>query len=253
MGRTFLKTTAVVAVLGLGLGLAACGDDDDDSGSASADPAAYCDGLVEFNGKVFEIDLDDDASEAEVKEVGAQLAPLLDDMEANAPDAVRDDVEDLNDTAIQPLLDGDGEAFNSDETFEAYGNLVDASSEPCDFQQVGVKALEYQFQGAPTTLKAGTYSLQMSNIGKEDHEMIVVRKADGVTQSIEEIANLPEEQSDSMVEFAGAVMAGPGQSSSTLSTLEPGEYGIVCFLPVGGGEDGAPHFTQGMFAEFTVE
>jgi hypothetical protein len=48
--------------------------------------------------------------------------------------------------------------------------------------------------------------------------------------------------------------------------LEPGRYAMVCFIPVGftpevaaeaaasGTEpEGAPHFTEGMIAEFTVE
>ena len=33
----------------------------------------------------------------------------------------------------------------------------------------------------------------------------------------------------------------------------PGEYAMVCFIPVGGAEDGPPHFTQGMVQEFIVE
>ena len=34
--------------------------------------------------------------------------------------------------------------------------------------------------------------------------------------------------------------------------LEPGRYAAVCFIPIGGGEDGAPHFTGGMVAELEV-
>jgi hypothetical protein len=34
--------------------------------------------------------------------------------------------------------------------------------------------------------------------------------------------------------------------------LEPGRYAAVCFIPIGGGEDGPPHFTGGMVAELEV-
>jgi hypothetical protein len=44
----------------------------------------------------------------------------------------------------------------------------------------------------------------------------------------------------------GAVLEEPEE-------LEPGEYVMVCFVSVGGAEDGPPHFTQGMKYEFTVE
>ena len=33
---------------------------------------------------------------------------------------------------------------------------------------------------------------------------------------------------------------------------EPGSYVVSCFVPVGGAEDGAPHFMEGMTAEFEV-
>ena len=269
MGRMTRAGAAAAAVV-LTIGLAACGDDDDAStdttaedagGEATADPAAFCDGLVEFNGKVNEVELDDDASEEDVKAVGEELAPLAEDMAENAPEGVADAWSDLNDTAIQPLLEGDGEAFNSDETFAAYTQVVDAAVEECEFPSVAVSAVDYAFEGVPATVPAGNVALELTNNGAEQHEMIVFRKADGVTQPIEEILNLPEEETESLVVFAGAAFAPPGESGSALAQLEPGEYAMACFIPVGttadadpeAGGDGPPHFTQGMLTEFTVE
>ena len=87
------KAGAVAAALALVVGLAACGDDDDtgtadDGGAVEADPAAFCDTLIEFNGAVMEVDLEDEASEDEVKEVGSRLAPLFQELADNAPDAL---------------------------------------------------------------------------------------------------------------------------------------------------------------------
>ena len=50
-----------------------------------------------------------------------------------------------------------------------------------------------------------------------------------------------------------AAFAPPGEGGSTLAELSAGDYAMICFIPVGGGEDGPPHFTQGMIHEFTVE
>lgn len=267
--RRMTRAGAAAAAAVLVIGLAACGDDDDDAttdtteagGDAAADPAAFCDGLVEFNGLVMQVDLEDDASGEDVKEVGEQLAPLAQQMADAAPAALADAWSDLNDTAIQPLLEGDGEAFNSDDTFAAYTEVVGQAVEECGFESVGVTAIDYGFQGVPATMPAGNIAFELTNAGAEQHEMIVFRKADGVTQSIQEIVGLPEDQSESLVVFAGAAFAPPGESGSTLVNLEPGEYGMVCFIPVGSTGDvppdseveGPPHFTQGMLTEFTVE
>ncbi len=82
--------------------------------------------------------------------------------------------------------------------------------------------------------------------------MVVFKKNDP-NQSTEELFALPEEEAMGLITFAGFAFASPGESSSSLLTLESGAYTMVCFIPVGGEEDGPPHFTQGMTAEFTVE
>ena len=261
--RRMTKVGVVALSAVLLSGAAACGDDDDSDATddttptadeVAGDPAAYCEDLLEFNTLVFDVELDEDATEDDAKEVGEQLAPMFGQMVDNAPSEVRDAASDLNDTAIQPLLDGDAEAFNSDETFAAYTALVGDSTEVCGFEEVAITAVDYAFGDVPTTLAAGQYSFKIRNQSEaEGHEAIVFRKADGVTQSIEEILNLPEEESESLIVFKGAAFAEPGQEGGTLTDLDPGAYGLVCFIPVGGGEEGPPHFTEGMFTEFTVE
>ncbi len=83
--------------------------------------------------------------------------------------------------------------------------------------------------------------------------MVVFRKADGVTLPWEELLELPDEEAEEKAQFVTAAFAPPGEGSSTLAELEPGVYAMVCFIPVGGGEDGPPHFTEGMLEEFSVE
>jgi hypothetical protein len=268
------KVGAMAAAVVLTMGLSACGDDDDDAtdtteadagGEAAApDTAEFCSSLVEFNAAVNQVELDDDASEDEVIAVGEELDALWQGVEDNAPEAVSDAADELGDTALEPLLEGEAEAFNSDETFAAYTDLVGQSVGECQFGELAVTAVDYAFQGVPATLPAGTYAPELTNEGSEQHEMIVFRKAPGVTEPIAELLELPEEEAGSKFVFAGAAFAPPGDSGAALVELEPGDYAMVCFIPVGsvgdappedseGDEGGAPHFTQGMVAEFTVE
>jgi hypothetical protein len=131
--------------------------------------------------------------------------------------------------------------------------MVTGGVEACGFETVDVSMVDYAYEGVPETIPAGTVAFNVTNDGAEEHEMLLIKKADGVAESFEEIAQLPEEESESLVEFKGAAFAPPGESSATLAELTPGDYAMICFIPVGGGEDGPPHFTEGMLAEFTVE
>lgn len=261
--------TAAVAAALLVAGLGACGDDDDpdaaapteegsDDGSTGGEPAegdaaAFCDGLIEFNGAVNSVELDDDSSEDDVKAVGEELAGLWAPVSENAPEELSDQVAEL-DGVLDKLEAGDGAAFNSDDTFATYTEVVDGAVDSCDYESVAVTAVDYAFEDVPETVPAGNVAFKLENASEaEEHEMIVFTKADGVNLSFEELLELPEDESESKVQFAAAAFAPPGESGSALATLEPGDYAMVCFIPVGGDEAGPPHFTQGMIKEFTVE
>jgi hypothetical protein len=260
MGTMATRAGAAVAAVLLAAGLAACGDDEEtsDAGDAPAgegsggDTGAFCSALVEFNGAVLGVELDDSSSAEDITAAGEQLAPLMQTIADNAPDDLAGTADELN-SAVAALQDGDATAFNADDTFLTYTEFVDGAVGECDFDTVEVTLADYAFEGLPETMEAGTYAFALTNSSDvEDHEMVMVRKADGVTQSIEELLELPEEEAGSMVEFLGAGFAPPGGEGSALVELTPGDYAVVCFIPVGGGEEGPPHFTQGMAQEFTV-
>lgn len=127
----------------------------------------------------------------------------------------------------------------------------------CADEQVDITAVDYEYQGIPQTLTAGTYGLVLTNEGQEWHEVIIAKKGDGVTESFEELLQLPEEEALQKVTNLGAAFAGPGSVSGTVVDLEPGEYAALCFIPVGTTgldvqAEGPPHFTEGMVHEFTV-
>lgn len=264
MGQRMMRAAAVGASLVLAAGVAACGDDDDEADNssdttvASGEPAAgdtdaFCSALVEFNGAVLSSEIDESSSEEDIVATGEMLKPMFDEVEANAPEAVADQAATLK-GYIDPLVEGDASAFNSDATFEEYTSFVEDAVGECGFEEVAVTGVDYAFEGVPATMEAGTVSFAFTNDSEsEEHEMIVLRKADGVDLSWAELLELPEEESMEKAEFKAAAFAPPGETGTTLAELDAGDYAMICFIPVGGGEDGPPHFTAGMIHEFTVQ
>ena len=146
-------------------------------------------------------------------------------------------------------------------------------------------AQDYHFEGLPTSVPAGS-SLTLTNAGAELHEIILVRKNDGVTESFDELLALPEEEAFQKVTTAGVLFAAPGESASmgidatgapapmeSITLVDEGEYLAICFIPQGTTEmpdfsaeappssdpaaasaapQGPPHFLLGMKQEFTV-
>ena len=133
-------------------------------------------------------------------------------------------------------------------------------------EKLDVTGVEYAFEGVPHTVSTGRVGLRFTNDGDEPHEFIVFRKNDGVTESFDEILELPEGQSEERMTFVGATFADPGQSNATVFEAEAGEYIALCFIPVGATvegppeegepppeEGGPPHWVEGMRSEFTVD
>lgn len=247
------------------VGVAACGDDDDDGAvdapvaegdgeQAAGDGAdGFCTAVVDFNAAVSDAEVGAESSEEEIAAASEVLTPLWDDLTASAPDEVAEEVEVL-DPIVDGLADGDAAAFDEEATFETYSKLLSDGLPTCDFETSSITAVDYAFQGVPATVAAGTVVFELANESEEEgHEMVIFRK-DDPEADIVELLDLPEEEAQEQVTFAGATFAPPGGSASAILDLaEPGAYAMVCFVPVGGGEEGPPHFTEGMVAEFTVE
>lgn len=133
--------------------------------------------------------------------------------------------------------------------------------------RVDVVGTDYAFSDFGTTLDGPT-TFAFRNEGQDLHEMVIVRKNDGVTDTFEELLALPEDEAFGLVTFVGQTMAAPGQAApDTLTATEPGEYLMICFIPQGmttlpsldpnaSGPpdlgDGPPHFTLGMLKEFEI-
>jgi hypothetical protein len=133
--------------------------------------------------------------------------------------------------------------------------------------RVDVVGTDYAYSGLQPTYD-GPISIAFRNEGEEVHEIVLVRKNPGVTESFQELLALPDAESATKVAFVGVAFAEPGQTAAEMVVADqPGEYLAVCFIPQGTTElpsidpnasappslgTGAPHFTLGMLQEFTI-
>lgn len=266
----------IAAGLALSLGLAACGDSDEDAtttttttqadtpsttaAGATGDVRAFCDAA-------FDVDATFAAGGPEGPDP-ARLEAVFEKVQATAPAEISDDVDRIVELTRQAFAAGGEEEQGPPppEVEELDGRIDDYLLANCEVAEVAVTGTEYEFQGLDEPLEAGKTAFNFTNEGGEEHELILLRFNDGVTQSLEELAQLPPEEAFTKVEAKGFAMAPPGGSDLAFVDLEPGRYGALCFFIVGstpealaaaeesGRElDGPPHFTQGMLAEFTVE
>lgn len=143
-------------------------------------------------------------------------------------------------------------------------------------ETIAVTAVDYAYEGLPSEVAAGSMLTLTNASDAELHELVALRLPDGETRSIEELLALPEEEQDALTGGAPPAMvliALPGEDGTaalgdgTLS--EPGRYLVACFIPVGadpaeymaaaatgepeGVAGGPPHFTEGMWADVTVQ
>ena len=256
-----------VLVVLLAGGFAACGDDDD-----SGDVEAYCEQSMAI--ETFpDPDIDFETAtpaqlSAAIKTYASQLRPLAEAAQRDAPDDVRDDVDVLVAALDEVEKTGNSEAIESDSVQAAQRRVHEFDLDACDLSTSDVKGVEYAFQGIERTYDAGLLSFEFSNGGKEEHEFILFKKNAGVTETAQELMELPEDQAFSKVSNAGAVgPTAPDDEGYDVVRLAKGSYFAVCFLPVGNDpkdfegppaegaeeESGPPHFTRGMVQEFTVE
>ncbi len=187
-----------------------------------------------------------------------------------APDEIADAVE----TAAPPLIAADGDlvaffnAFADDEVTEAIDDEINPwEEENCgiphsenvtptpegvtdeiedDANLVEISSTEYSFD-VPATLEAGRTSFVLTNNGAQAHFMGIGKLVEGVTL---EDALASEDGSGTEAEWDSGLAAAGGEDEEVLTfDLEPGNYGMVCFIP---DADGTPHAFKGMAIPFTV-
>lgn len=167
-----------------------------------------------------------------------------------------------NDKALAQGENGEeSEAFTT-----AYGDVMSWMGDSCGWNSLDVEAENYAYSGIPDSLPAGPVIITFTNTGTEFHELLLMRINDGVTESVDELLALPEDEAKTKATQEGAAFAAPGEQSFSTADLEAGHYVALCPLPKGmtpeamagmesGGTEpqGEPHFMLGMVREFEVD
>ncbi len=108
---------------------------------------------------------------------------------------------------------------------------------------------EQSFTLNPVTVTGPDVVLRGNNVATVDHEMLVLRLANGATTTDLLRASGPDLPEN--VSFVGEIPVRAGRETDlVLTDLEPGVYTIVCLFP---DADGIPYLSAGMEASFTVE
>jgi hypothetical protein len=252
--RSILGWASVLAVLTLSM--AACGDDDEATPDAAGDTTtttadaglapATCEAVAAL-GVAFSSS-DGPPTPEYLEET---LLPAINEVVTVAAD---------EDIVLDPALEAQGlieagaggEEVDVDQVLAVYNDIVAPTHTDCGYEAVDVTAVDYFFEDVPASVPAGTVSIALANEGDEQHEMILFRRADGETRPVNELLELPDAEAEEALAFTAAIVVEPGQTGYGNADLEAGGYVGICFLPVGGGEEGPPHFTEGMVTEFEV-
>ncbi len=272
------------SILTLAMLMAACGDDDDDAVDAVDTTTAAGDTAPAGETSAPEGEGEGQALTpvtGEFAEVCALAQELF--LQEDFPTAeqltryqelVPDEIADAVDTAAPPLIAAAGDlvaffnAFADDEVTAAIDDEINAwEEENCgiphsenvtplpegaseevedDANLVEVSSTEYSFD-VPATLEAGRTSFVLTNAGAQAHFMLIGKLAEGV--SLED-ALASEDGSGIEAEWESGLAAAGGEDEEAITfDLEPGDYGMVCFVP---DPDGTPHAFKGMAIPFTV-
>lgn len=113
-----------------------------------------------------------------------------------------------------------------------------------------VTTRDYAFEGMPEVVRAGTYTLTVTNEGAEHHEFVILRPTTGKT--LDELHELGPQGIGEHAELGAFVapFAGGTTSAPVEFTLAPGEWTVVCFIPAL--HDGQAHYHHGMTQTLTV-
>jgi hypothetical protein len=270
-------TTGGVALL-VAATVAACGSDDDggeDSSAAEtsaaessaaesgADPAEFCEAAVDLeagfaSGPGPDESAPPEEQQAALEEFSAMMEPLLAEVEETAPDEVADAVTTATGLVREGLSGNDPSVLEGPEFQQADDDIDDYMLAECGYEQIEATGVDYEYEGLPDTVPAGVVAVTFVNEGEEMHEIGIARINDDVTEPVEQLLSLPEEEIFSKLELKGVTFTAPGESETSFLRMDEGRYGAACFIPQGTTHmesmgNGAPHFTLGMVAEFTAE
>ncbi|MGI8855665.1 MAG: hypothetical protein ACR2JW_07940 [Thermomicrobiales bacterium] len=118
-------------------------------------------------------------------------------------------------------------------------------------QTLVVEATEYSFKTLGS-VPAGATTVQLKNLGKEDHEAQFVRLNDGVTvdQFLTAIQQAGQGEPPPIFTYEGGpAQIVPNKTAEVMLNFQAGQYVLLCFVNA---PDGQPHAAKGMVLPITV-
>jgi hypothetical protein len=187
-------------------------------------------------------------------------APLVAMVREHAPDAFAEQVNALMDAAEEFGTTGDYSVLFTSEFSDAAAAIYPTFEDGWGFPVVAASLTDYAFGGIPERLAPGPTAFVVHNESEagEAHEMLLIRVNDGVDLTVDELLALPEEELERDATLVNSAFTpATGTTAGVVVDLTPGRYVYACFVAEGsidGAEGtGPPHFTMGMFGEFTVD
>ena len=119
---------------------------------------------------------------------------------------------------------------------------------PRDHANLRVTVTGNRYSPDALTADNDTVSIHVSNSDKEDHELLILKLADGVTTRDLLTSESPDFP-DGVTYIGQVTIPAHGRGTMVLVNLKPGAYAVVDLLP---SENGVPHLAVGMSATLTI-
>lgn len=112
-------------------------------------------------------------------------------------------------------------------------------------------AKEFSFEG-PDTIPAGLTMFHLTDAGQQLHHVQILKLEQGKTfadfqAGVKSMASGPPPAW--VVMYGGVNPPPPGETTTAMQVMEPGNYAVVCFVE---GADHVPHLAKGMMKSLTV-
>ena len=138
-------------------------------------------------------------------------------------------------------------------------NVIAGNAQPATLPAANVtlRLKDFKLLGLPKHLAAGNVSFQLTNTGKQVHEMEVVSLDAGKTQKdLLAWAESPQGQNGPppawLHDVGGLNTIAPQHAANLTISFTPGYYVLFCAMPDVKKTNGEPHFMEGMIGNLTV-
>lgn len=192
------------------------------------------------------------SNKTEAMAFAARFVPIVATLAANSVPSLAPAMRTITAAFNKTAATGDPSGLEGPEFGRAVSKTEAWIHDNCGYQRVSVTATDFKFTGIPAALHAGNTSFRLHNTGKEFHMFIIMRRKDGVNDAVLDILKSGEAATAAKLDEIGEMGIAPGTTTGLSSALKPGRYVYVCPVQSGAKHDGPPHFTQGMYGEFTV-